>query len=62
MCRERLAKMLLCSKYGLPEDAVIQTSNFIGFMLEEAVKWVLEDFASRAFRKIIKVAGGLSYP
>ena len=47
-------------RYGLPAAAVLQTSNFIGFMLESAVQYqVKEVLLFGHLGKLVKVAGGI---
>ena len=48
--------------YGLPEKAVIQTSNFIGYMLEQASeKKVRSVLLFGHLGKLVKLAGGIFY-
>ena len=47
-------------RYGLPAAAVVQTSNFIGFMLESAVEFGIKDILLFGhLGKLVKVAGGV---
>ena len=47
-------------RYGLPAAAVLQTSNFIGFMLESAVEYgIKEVLLFGNLGKLVKVAGGV---
>jgi cobalt-precorrin-5B (C1)-methyltransferase len=49
-------------KYGLPEKAVIQTSNFIGYMLEQAAeKKVRSIILFGHVGKLVKIAAGIFY-
>lgn len=48
--------------YGLPEKAVVQTSNFIGYMLEQAAgKKVRSVLLFGHLGKLVKVAAGIFY-
>jgi len=47
-------------RYGLPAVAVVQTSNFIGYMLESAVEFGIKDVLLFGhLGKLVKVAGGV---
>ena len=47
-------------RYGLPAAAVVQTSNFIGFMLEAAVEFGIKDILLFGhLGKLVKLAGGI---
>jgi len=47
-------------RYGLPAAAVVQTSNFIGFMLESAAEFGIKDILLFGhLGKLVKVAGGI---
>ncbi len=47
-------------RYGLPQASVLQTSNFIGFMLESAVEYGIEEVLLFGhLGKLVKVAGGV---
>jgi len=47
-------------RYGLPVAAVVQTSNFIGFMLESAAEFGIKDILLFGhLGKLVKVAGGI---
>lgn len=47
-------------RYGLPAAAVVQTSNFIGFMLEAAAEFGMKDILLFGhLGKLVKVAGGV---
>ena len=49
-------------QYGLPKDAIVQTSNFIGFMLEAAVKREIRSILLFGhIGKLSKVAAGVFY-
>lgn len=49
-------------KFGLPAEAVVQTSNFVGFMLEQAEQLGIKRVLLLGhLGKIIKVAGGIFY-
>lgn len=49
-------------KYGLPKKAVVQTSNFIGYMLEQAAeKNVRSILLFGHVGKIVKIAAGIFY-
>jgi len=48
------------NRYGLPKDQVVQTSNFIGYMLEHAVKCGIKRVLLFGhIGKLVKVAGGI---
>ena len=50
----------LAKNFGLPEAAIIQTSNFIGFMLEQAAeKNIRQIILCGHLGKLIKVAAGI---
>ena len=50
----------IAKKFGLPDGAIIQTSNFIGFMLEAAVdRNVKQIILCGHIGKLIKVAAGI---
>jgi cobalt-precorrin-5B (C1)-methyltransferase len=47
-------------RYALPSASVLQTSNFIGFMLESAVEYGIEEVLLFGhLGKLVKVAGGI---
>jgi len=47
-------------RYSLPTASVLQTSNFIGFMLESAVEYGIEEVLLFGhLGKLVKVAGGI---
>ena len=47
-------------RYSLPAASVLQTSNFIGFMLESAVEYGIEEVLLFGhLGKLVKVAGGI---
>ena len=47
-------------RYGLPAAAVVQTSNFIGFMLEAAVEFGIKEILLFGhLGKLVKLAGGI---
>lgn len=47
-------------RYGLPAAAVVQTSNFIGFMLESAAEFAIKDVLLFGhLGKLVKVASGV---
>ncbi len=49
-------------KYGIPSDAIVQTSNFIGFMLEAAAKREIESVLLFGhIGKLAKIAAGVFY-
>jgi len=48
--------------WGLPQEAMVQTSNFIGFMLEEAAKREIREILLFGhIGKLAKVAAGIFY-
>jgi len=56
----RLGFLAAVKKYGFPEEAVVEISNFVGFMLEVCVaKGVKEVLLWGHHGKLIKVAAGV---
>lgn len=56
----KLGQDAACHKFHLPADAVVQTSNFIGYMLEEAVeRGVRQVMLFGQAGKLVKVAAGI---
>jgi len=56
----RIGQDIAVNRYALPADAVVQTSNFIGHMLERAVDYgIREVLLFGHLGKIVKVAAGV---
>ena len=56
----KIGQNIAISRYGLPADAVVQTSNFIGYMLESAVEYELKEVLLLGhLGKLVKVAAGI---
>jgi cobalt-precorrin-5B (C1)-methyltransferase len=60
MAPGKIGQDFAVQRYGLPAAAVLQTSNFIGFMLESAVEYGIADVLLFGhLGKLVKVAGGV---
>ncbi|WP_066635860.1 cobalt-precorrin-5B (C(1))-methyltransferase CbiD [Desulfolucanica intricata] len=56
----RMGVRFAVDKYGLPEEAVVEMSNFVGFMLEACVEKGIEQVMLMGHHgKIIKIAAGI---
>jgi len=56
----KIGRDIAVNRYGLPADAVIQTSNFIGYMLEASLEYGLSRvLVFGHLGKIIKLAAGI---
>ncbi|MEW6770505.1 MAG: cobalt-precorrin-5B (C(1))-methyltransferase CbiD [Bacillota bacterium] len=56
----RTGEKIAVERYGFPAPAVVQVSNFVGFMLERAAKaGIKEVLLWGHFGKLVKVAGGI---
>lgn len=56
----KIGQDIAVKRYGLPPDQVVQTSNFMGYMLEHAVKYGIKRVLIFGhIGKIVKVAGGI---
>ncbi|MDR3589144.1 MAG: cobalt-precorrin-5B (C(1))-methyltransferase CbiD [Negativicutes bacterium] len=56
----KIGQDIAVKRYGLPADAVVQTSNFVGYMLERAVDYGIgEVLLFGHLGKIAKVAAGV---
>ena len=56
----KIGQNVAINRYGLPADAVVQTSNFIGHMLEAAVGYGMKQVLLFGhLGKIVKVAAGI---
>lgn len=56
----RKGEKLAVERYGLPPGAVVQISNFVGYMLEEAARQALEGVLLFGYHgKLAKVAAGV---
>ena len=60
MAPGKIGQDIAVQQFGIPAAAVVQTSNFIGFMLESAVELgVKEILLFGHLGKLVKVAGGI---
>lgn len=60
MAPGKIGQDIAVTRFGLPAAAVLQTSNFIGFMLESAVEFGIRDVLLFGhLGKLVKVAGGV---
>ena len=58
----KIGQEIAIKQYGLPENAVIQTSNFIGYMLECSVHEEIKNVILLGhLGKLVKVAAGVFY-
>ena len=56
----KIGQNMAIERYGLPRDQVVQTSNFVGYMLEHAVECGMKRVLLLGhIGKMIKVAGGI---
>ncbi|HWR40035.1 MAG TPA: cobalt-precorrin-5B (C(1))-methyltransferase CbiD [Patescibacteria group bacterium] len=56
----KIGQNIAINRYGMPADAVVQTSNFIGHMLEGAVRYGFKQVLLFGhLGKIVKVAAGI---
>ena len=62
LCPGRMGIKNAVEKYGLPETAVVEMSNFVGFMLDACVeKGITQVILWGHHGKIVKIAAGIFY-